>query len=155
VTDNPNGGRERNARREQLALLAIGVLAALLAVSFLTRPSEPAPDEPTPTPTHTTVETTSPPASPSTSASEAASASPPPAGEGAVGDYGCLTLAEATAAVEGDGFEVGSVAYTLEGGPVTDDWLVSDQTPPSGEPGAAGSAIDLVLSSPFMVCPSP
>ncbi|HEU5203533.1 MAG TPA: PASTA domain-containing protein [Candidatus Limnocylindrales bacterium] len=155
MTDNPNRGRGRNARREQLALLAIGVLAALLAVSFLARPSEPLPDEPTPTPTHATVETTSPPASPSASASDSASASPRPGGEGAVGDYGCLTLAEATAAVEGDGFEVGSVAYTLEGGPVTDDWLVSDQTPASGEPRAPGSAIDLVLSNPFMVCPTP
>jgi len=155
VTDNPNGGHERNARREQLALLAIGVLAVLLAILFLTRPSAPAPEQPTPTPTHTTVETTSPLASLSASPSEAASASPPPGGEGAVGDYGCLTLADATAAVEGDGFEVGSVAYTLEGGPVTDDWLVSDQTPSSGEPSAAGSAIDLILSSPFMVCPTP
>lgn len=155
MTDNQSGGRERNARREQLALLAIGVLATLLAVSFLTRPSEPAPEEPTPTPMHTTVETTSPPASPSTSPSESASASPPPGGEGTVGDYGCLTLAEATAAVERDGFKVGNVAYTLEGGPVGDDWLVSDQTPASGEPSPAGSAIDLVLSSPFMVCPTP
>ena len=153
MTDNQSGGRERNARREPLAVLAIGVLALLLAVWFLTRPSEPQPQEPTPRPT--TVDPTSPPASPSASPSEAASSSAPPVGPGAVGDYGCLTLAEATAAVERDGFDVGSVAYTLEGGPVTDDWLVSDQTPAPGEPSPAGAAVDLVLSSPFMVCPTP
>jgi hypothetical protein len=72
-----------------------------------------------------------------------------------VGDYGCRTLADATTAIEVDGFELGSVAYTIEGGPVADDWLVSDQSPTPGERPPAGSAVDLVLSSPFMVCPSP
>jgi serine/threonine-protein kinase len=78
---------------------------------------------------------------------------PPIGGTLEVGDYGCLTLADATRRLQGDGFTLGSVTYTFEGGPVDDTWLVDRQTPTPGERWPPGTAVDLVLSSPFMVCP--
>jgi hypothetical protein len=55
--------------------------------------------------------------------------------------------------LKADGFAVGSVAYTFEGGPVDATWLVDRQTPPPGERRPPGAAVDLVLSNPFFVCP--
>jgi len=69
-----------------------------------------------------------------------------------VGDYRCLTLADATRRLKADAFALGSVAYTFEGGPVDDTWLVDRQAPAPGVRRPPGAAVDLVLSSPFLVC---
>lgn len=73
-----------------------------------------------------------------------------------VGDYRCLTLADATAAIERDGYVVGTVSYSIEGGAVDATWLVDVQDPPPGEAAAHSAPVDLLLASPFNVCrPSP
>jgi beta-lactam-binding protein with PASTA domain len=72
-----------------------------------------------------------------------------------VGDYRCLTLDGAADRVTADSFTVGSVNYTFSGGPVDDTWVVEQQTPEPGTIAAPGSQIDLVLSSPFDICPTP
>jgi len=75
-----------------------------------------------------------------------------------VGDYRCLTLSVATAAIERDGYVVGTVSYSIEGGAVDATWLVDVQDPLPGEAAAPGTRIDLLLASPFNVCrpgPSP
>jgi beta-lactam-binding protein with PASTA domain len=77
---------------------------------------------------------------------------PPTVGGLVVGDYRCLTLTDATRRLKADGFTLGSVAYTFEGGPVDDTWLVDRQTPTPGERRPRRAAVDLVLSSPFIVC---
>jgi serine/threonine-protein kinase len=96
----------------------------------------------------------SPSGGPGPSPTPVATQTAPPTGGGlVVGDYRCLTLTDATRRLKADGFTLGSVAYTFEGGPVDATWLVDRQTPPPGERRPPGAAVDLVLSNPFFVCP--
>jgi hypothetical protein len=156
VTENANGGRGPDSRPREVTLTTVAALAAvlvgLLLILFM-RPFEPQPQP------SASLPGLPPPVSASPSAispvpTATAPPSPPSGVEGQVGDYGCLRLPDATAAIERDGFVLGTVAYTIEGGPVADDWLVSDQTPGPGTDAAPGSAVNLVISSPFFVCPS-
>jgi serine/threonine-protein kinase len=80
----------------------------------------------------------SPAPSPSPSGSLAPSSSPGPAN---VGNYGCLTLGEATAAVTADGFTVGPSTGDLAGKVVAQD-------PPPGTKADLGSAIYLTFENP-------
>jgi hypothetical protein len=135
-----------------LAVVAVAVVGCIFIESLIDgRPSSPAPSGPVATDSQTPVPSTSP-----TSPSTPAPSAPPPAGPGLVGDYRCLTLADATAAIERDGYEVGTVSYSIEGGAVDATWLVDVQDPPPGEAAAPGTPVDLLLASPFNVCrPSP
>lgn len=65
-----------------------------------------------------------------------------------VGDYRCLTLADATAAVIGDGFTVGSTDGDLAG-------KVVAQAPGPGAKVAVGTPIGLTLENPpvSIFCP--
>jgi serine/threonine-protein kinase len=99
--------------------------------------------EPTPSP------------SPSPSPSPPPTASPSPTAVPLlnVGEYRCGTLADATTAIEGDGFVVGTTTF----GPGTPDdtWIVTHQNPAPGAKKKAGGAIDLTLEDPTTVpvCP--
>jgi beta-lactam-binding protein with PASTA domain len=65
-----------------------------------------------------------------------------------VGDYTCKTLADATAAIEADGFTVGTTS-----GPTTG--LVVDQAPNKGQKRPFGTAINLTFEDPptSITCP--
>lgn len=81
-----------------------------------------------------------------------ATPSPPTGGGLVVGDYGCLTLRDATARIRGDGFALGRISHSIEGGPVDDTWIVDRQTPVPGGAYPRGAPIDLLLASPFNAC---
>jgi beta-lactam-binding protein with PASTA domain/tRNA A-37 threonylcarbamoyl transferase component Bud32 len=76
-----------------------------------------------------------------------------------VGDYRCITLADATDAIEGDGFKVGNVEGLPPGHPPGADDIVVDQDPNPGTKRKPGTAIDLQVydsgSYPFETCPPP
>jgi beta-lactam-binding protein with PASTA domain len=76
----------------------------------------------------------------------------PPPGGIPVGDYRCMVLPEAEAHIRDDGFTVGRVSYSIEGGPVDDTWAVTLQDPQPHSSAARGAAIDILLSSPFGTC---
>ena len=85
---------------------------------------------------------------PSSSPSPSPSPSPPPAptpssspGPVNVGNYGCLTMDEATAAITADGFAVGPVTGDVTG-------KVVGQDPAPGSKAIFGSAIGLTLENP-------
>jgi hypothetical protein len=151
TTDPP--GPRRGRRFRAVGLVAVALLGAVV-VAWLLAPQPTAP-EPDPT------DAASPPVtSPATSRTVSPTASPPgsaatpPGGEGLVGTYRCLTLDEATAAIERDGLDVGTVSYSIEGGAVDETWLVDVQTPAPGDPPAADRTVDLLLANPFNVqCP--
>jgi len=94
----------------------------------------------------------SPSGGPSQGATPVPTQTAPTGGALVVGDYRCLTLTDATKRLKADGFMVGSVAYTFEGGPVDATWLVDTQAPAPGERRPPGALVDLVLSNPFFVC---
>jgi beta-lactam-binding protein with PASTA domain len=79
-------------------------------------------------------------------------ASPPIDGSLVVGDYQCLTLVEATARLERDGFSRGTISYSIEGGPVDDTWIVQSQAPLPGARRPPGAGVNLLLASPFSTC---
>jgi beta-lactam-binding protein with PASTA domain len=66
-----------------------------------------------------------------------------------VGDYSCMTLAEATAAVTGDGFTVGATT-----GDATTGRVVA-QLPVAGSTAAVGSAIRLTFEVDPPACAAP
>ena len=76
----------------------------------------------------------------------------PPVGGIPVGDYRCMVLPEAEAHIRDDGFAVGRISYSVEGGPVDDTWAVTRQDPPARSTAAPGATIDILLSSPFGTC---
>ncbi len=134
-----------------LAVVAVAVVGCIFIDSLIDGPKTPEPSGPVATDSQTPVPTTSP-----TSPSTPAPSAPPPAGPGVVGDYRCLTLADATVAIERDGYVIGTVSYSIEGGAVDAAWLVDVQDPPPGAAAAPGAPVDLLLASPFNVCrPSP
>jgi serine/threonine-protein kinase len=76
-----------------------------------------------------------------------------------VGDYRCLTLEEATDAIEADGFRVGNVEGLPPGHAPGADDLVVNQDPNPGTKRKPGTRIDLDVydsgSYPFETCPPP
>jgi beta-lactam-binding protein with PASTA domain len=76
----------------------------------------------------------------------------PPLMTGRVGDYWCMVLPEASAHIRDDGFEVGRISYSIEGGPVDDTWAVVQQDPAPRSTLAKGGSIDILLASPFGTC---
>jgi len=136
------------------ATVVIGALAAAaLAVAIVAGPLGGGPSaSPSTTPTATAPSTST---SPSSPASAAPSADTSPGGGAArIGDYRCLTLAVASVRIENDGFVVGEINYTFEGGASDDTWLVERQEPEPSAPADPGAPVSLTLSSPFFVCPS-
>ena len=77
----------------------------------------------------------------------------PPVGGIPVGDYRCMVLPEAEAHIRDDGFKVGRVSYSIEGGAVDDTWAVTRQDPGPNSSAARGATIDILLSNPFGTCP--
>jgi hypothetical protein len=63
-----------------------------------------------------------------------------------------MVLPEAEAHIRDDGFTVGRISYSVEGGPVDDTWAVTRQDPPANSSAAPGATIDILLSSPFGTC---
>jgi beta-lactam-binding protein with PASTA domain len=76
----------------------------------------------------------------------------PPLNRAPVGDYRCMVLPQASARIRGDGFEVGRISYSIEGGPVDDTWVVVQQDPAPKSTLARGGSIDILLASPFGTC---
>jgi eukaryotic-like serine/threonine-protein kinase len=76
-----------------------------------------------------------------------------------VGDYRCMTFAEASDAIVADGFKVGSVDAQPPGYPGGADALVFAQSPNPGTKRKLGTAINLQVydpaSYPFPTCPPP
>jgi len=68
-----------------------------------------------------------------------------------VGDFGCLTLADARGQLADAGLLLG--ATYPEDPPPDEDWLVHDQLPEPGESVPEGSAVDFVLGDPLEPCP--
>jgi beta-lactam-binding protein with PASTA domain len=95
--------------------------------------------------------------------SEGASISPtplvatpvPPVNGLRVGDYRCMVLPEARTHIRDDGFKVGRISYSIEGGPVDDTWAVVRQDPAPKSRLARGGAIDILMASPFGICARP
>jgi eukaryotic-like serine/threonine-protein kinase len=101
--------------------------------------------EPTPTPSPTPAPTPTPPPPTPT---------PTPAPIN-VGDYRCVTLEEANAAIEDDRFKVGTVQPETAGGPTGADTIVIDQDPNPGAKRKAGTSINLVVRDPASLAPCP
>ena len=101
-------------------------------------PEPSASPSPTPTPTPTPAPTATPP--PPTP--------PPTPGPRNVGNYVCMTLAEATAAITGDGFTVGTLS-----GPTTGKVVAQDPLPGVNRP--FGTPINLTFEDPpaSITCP--
>jgi serine/threonine-protein kinase len=76
-----------------------------------------------------------------------------------VGDYRCMTFAEASDAIVADGFKVGSVDAQPPGYPGGADALVFAQSPNPGTKRKPGTGINLQVydpaSYPFATCPPP
>ncbi|MFO7533736.1 MAG: protein kinase [Candidatus Limnocylindrales bacterium] len=68
-----------------------------------------------------------------------------------VGDFGCLTLADARGQLADAGLLVG--ATYPEEPPPEEDWVIHDQLPKPGDSVPVGSAVDLVLGDPLEPCP--
>jgi beta-lactam-binding protein with PASTA domain len=115
----------------------------------LSKGPEPSPSpSPSPTPTPTATPTPTPPPTPPPTL-------PPSPRKVTVADYRCITLAEATADIEGDHLVVGTVTThpdsTATPGP---DWIVTGQSPNPGQKVASGSAIDLDVWDPSVAIPT-
>ena len=65
-----------------------------------------------------------------------------------VADYRCVTLADATAALEGDGFTLGTVTAQPAGYTAAEDSIVIEQAPSPGQKRAPGTPIDLTVYDP-------
>ncbi|MBA2315167.1 MAG: PASTA domain-containing protein, partial [Chloroflexi bacterium] len=108
--------------------------------------------EPTPTPIPTPTPAPTPTPTP---------APTPTPGQANVGDYRCVSLAQARSAIEADGFTVGVVTGEPPGYTWTDENepLVVAQNPAPGVRQTVGSPVDLLVydpaSYPFGTCPPP
>ena len=114
----------------------------------LSKGPEPSPS-PSPSPSPTPV-----PTPPPTPTPAPPTPTPPPA-QLTVADYRCLTLAEASAAIAGDGFTVDSVTPTPDGYVAAPGSIVIDQSPNPGQKRPPGTAIDLVVTDPASLAPCP
>lgn len=90
--------------------------------------------------------------SPTPSRSSPPASRPPAVGPMGVGDYRCLKLPDATDRIRSDGLKLGRVSYSIEGGAVDDTWIVDTQNPTPGSRRPRGTAVDLLLASPFNTC---
>jgi beta-lactam-binding protein with PASTA domain len=101
---------------------------------------------PSPSPTSTPTPTPTP--------TPAPTPTPPPALV-TVADYRCITLAQATAALQGDGFALGTVTAQPAGYTAADDSIVIQQSPSPGQKRAPGTPIDLTVYDPASLgsCP--
>ncbi len=108
--------------------------------------------EPTPTPEPTPVPTPTPPPPPPPTEPPPPPPTPTPTPTPApitVGEYRCVTLANAAFQIDNDGFEVGSVS-----GPNEPDAVVIGQDPAQGTQLPPGSEIDLTTEAqPVATCP--
>ena len=132
-----------------LAAIALAIVGCVFIDTLLDGPDRPEPSGPAATASQRPGPTVIP-ASPTIA--EPRASSRPPTVPGLMGDYRCLTLADATDAIDGDGYVVGRVSYSIEGGAVDATWLVDTQDPPPGQAAASGARVDLLLASPFNVC---
>jgi beta-lactam-binding protein with PASTA domain len=66
-----------------------------------------------------------------------------------------MTLADATTALEGDGFDLGTVTPQPDGFPGGPDSIVVDQDPNPGVKRAPGTDIDLVVTDPASLATCP
>jgi beta-lactam-binding protein with PASTA domain len=65
-----------------------------------------------------------------------------------------MTLGEATAAIEADGFGLGTVSSEPAGvDPIPSDWIVISQNPSPGVKRPAGTLVNLVLADAATPCP--
>ena len=149
-----NGGRGLPFRLALLfGLVALVIVGCVFIESILNGRTMPTPSEPFATGSQPASPTSVSP--PPTPASSTPPLTPqPPTLPGVVGDYRCLTLAIATAAIERDGYVVGTVSNSIEGGAVDATWLVDTQDPPPAAAAAPGTTIDLLFANPFNVCRS-
>lgn len=76
----------------------------------------------------------------------------PPIGQLPVADYRCMVLQAASERIRDDGFKVGRITYSIEGGPVDDTWVVMRQDPSPGATLGRGGPIDIMMASPFGTC---
>jgi len=110
---------------------------------------------PTPTPSPSPTPTPTPSPTPKPTPTPTPSPTPTPAARN-VGDYRCVTLAEATAAIVGDGFVLGNVNTTPTAvEPPPPDWIVVDQSPSPGQRAPAGSPIDVLVQDPATLASCP
>ena len=107
---------------------------------------------PTPSPSPTSAPTAPPTAAPTPTPTPAPTPTPTPTPTPApvnVGNYLCMTQSQATTAIEGDGFGLGTVASDPGGvSPVPSTWVVSAQNPTPGKKATAGSKINVTLKDP-------
>src|SRR6185436_7959978 len=99
--------------------------------------------------------TASPSAGPTTNPTPQVPSPVPPVTTNQVGDYRCMILPEATDRIRADGFTVGRVSYSIEGGPVDDTWAVVQQDPAPNSSFTKGGPIDILMASPFGTCARP
>ena len=66
-----------------------------------------------------------------------------------------MNLAEATAAITGDKFKLGSVTPQPDGYTAANDSIVIEQHPTPGQKVAPGTAINLVVSDPASLASCP
>jgi beta-lactam-binding protein with PASTA domain len=66
-----------------------------------------------------------------------------------------VTLAEATAALTGDGFTLGTVTAQPAGYTAADDSVVIEQSPSPGQKRAPGTPIDLTVYDPASLATCP
>jgi len=108
---------------------------------------------PEPTPSPTPAPTPSPTPSPTPEPTPVPTPTPPPAPVN-VGDYRCVTVDVATAAIDVDGFGLGTVTSDPAGvDPIPSDWIVLSQDPKPGVKQTAGAPVNLVLADPTTPCP--
>jgi beta-lactam-binding protein with PASTA domain len=79
----------------------------------------------------------------------------PPVNKLRVGDYRCMALPAARAHIRDDGFKVGRISYSIEGGAVDDTWVVVRQDPAPKSTLARAGEIDILMASPFGICARP
>ena len=103
--------------------------------------------EPSPSPSPTPTPTPTPEITPAPTPPPTPEPTPPPTpGPRNVGNYLCMTLAEATAAITGDGFTVGTLT-----GPTSGKVVAQDPAP--GVNRAFGTPINLTFEDPAASCP--
>jgi beta-lactam-binding protein with PASTA domain len=66
-----------------------------------------------------------------------------------------MTLADATSALTGDGFKLGTVSAQPAGYTAADDSIVIGQSPSPGQKRPAGSAINLTVYDPASLATCP
>ena len=140
VSQSPPGGSIVNAQTPVDYSLSKGPEPS---ASASPSPSPTPPPTPSPTPPPTPTPTPPPP-----------TPTPPPANI-TVADYRCITLAEATAAITGDGFTLGTVTPEPAGYTAAPDSIVIDQNPKPGVKRPPGTAIDLTVYDPASLATCP